>query len=64
MRGKSYDSDGLVKVIGVCRDVPNNEDTWSDEFCGSRYGYKEWGNMGCFGNPIIFCSTSVIFFIL
>ena len=18
-----------------------------------RYGYKEWGNMGCFGNPIV-----------
>ena len=18
-----------------------------------RYGYKEWGNVGCFGNPIV-----------
>ena len=30
-----------------------------------RYGYKEWGNMGCFENPIVvFGLSSVIFSIV
>ena len=30
------------------------EDTrWSEQACGSRYRYKEWGNMECFENLII-----------
>ena len=31
---------------------------------GLGYGYKDWGNMGCFGNLSVCCSTSVIFSIV
>ena len=57
--------DELVKAIRVCRDVRKKDDTrWSEGFHGSGYGHNEWGNMGCFGNPIVFYSTSVIFYIV
>ena len=28
------------------------------------YRYKEWGNMRCFGNPIVCCFTFVIYFFI
>ena len=34
------------------------------EFRGSGFGHKEWENMGCFRNPIVCCSISVIFYIV
>ena len=49
----------------VCRDVKKNEDTrWNEGFRDLGYEYNKWGNMGCFGNPIISCSISVIFYII
>ena len=42
----------------------NGNTRWNEGFHGSEYGYKVWGNMGCFGNPIVYCSTFVIFSII
>ena len=35
-----------------------------ERFRNSRYGYKEWGNIECFRNTIVCCSTYVIFSII
>ena len=51
---------GLQRSYRVCRDAKKSRNNpWSLGLCGSRYGYKEWGNIGCFGNPIVYCSTFV-----
>ena len=36
----------------TCRDYTRWIEMWARGLM-VRYGYKEWGNVGCFGNPIV-----------
>ena len=35
------------------KEMEEQDTRWSKRLSGLGYGYKEWGNMGCFEYPIV-----------